>query len=189
MVYLKYKNGDDMMCYEEIASATCCFFGHRKIERTPGLEEALYDTIENLINEEDVHTFLFGSKSVFNTLCHEVVTRLKQQHPAIKRIYVRAEFPYIDDDYKAYLLTAYEETYYPAKILGAGKAVYIQRNYEMIDRSQYCVVYYDENYQPQKVKKDIIAYQPRSGTALAYHYAEKEKKIITNMVQQKERNS
>lgn len=41
--------------------------------------------------------------------------RVKEEYPDIKRIYVRAEFPYINDDYKNYLLKSYEDTYYPEK--------------------------------------------------------------------------
>ena len=57
--------------------------------------------------------FLFGSKSRFDDLCYEAVTELKKKYVHIQRIYVRAEFPYIDESYKSYLLKGYEETYYP----------------------------------------------------------------------------
>lgn len=53
---------------------TCCFFGHRKIEETLELRTKLYDTIERLITDENIDTFLFGSKSEFDALCHETVT-------------------------------------------------------------------------------------------------------------------
>lgn len=49
---------------------TCCFFGHRKIDDTVEMRTRLYETIEKLIVEENVDTFLFGSKSDFNSLCH-----------------------------------------------------------------------------------------------------------------------
>ena len=42
---------------------TCCFFGHRKINETEELKNRLYEIIENLIVNEKVDTFLFGSKS------------------------------------------------------------------------------------------------------------------------------
>ena len=42
---------------------TCCFFGYRKIEETPELKACLVNTIEDLITNKDVDTFLFGSKS------------------------------------------------------------------------------------------------------------------------------
>ena len=102
---------------------TCCFIGHRKIEDTLELRRELYDSIERLITDEKVDTFLLGSKSRFNDLCYELLTAIKEKHPHIKRIYVRAEYSYIDDSYKEYLLKYYEDTYYPEKIIGAGKAV------------------------------------------------------------------
>ena len=76
-------------------------------------------------------TFLFGSKSEFDRLCLKLVTKLKEKYPHVKRIYVRAEFPYINDDYMAYLLKSYDDTYYPEKLIGSGKAAYVERNYEM----------------------------------------------------------
>jgi uncharacterized phage-like protein YoqJ len=79
---------------------TCCFFGHRKITETDELKAKLIETIEKLIVDEKVNTFLFGSKSRFNSLCLELVTEIKEKYPYIKRIYVRAEYPYISENYK-----------------------------------------------------------------------------------------
>ena len=146
---------------------TCCFFGHRTINETVELRQSLINIIEKLITNEKVDTFLFGSKSQFDSLCLELVTKLKQKYPHIKRIYVRAEFPYINDDYLNYLLESYDDTYYPEKIVGAGRAVYVERNCEMIDKSRYCVVYYDRPL------------YRKSGTAIALDYAIKHgRKII-----------
>ena len=149
---------------------TCCFFGHRTIDETEELKTKLTETIEKLITDENVDTFLFGSKSRFDSLCLELVSRLKEKYPHVKRIYVRAEYPDITDDYKAYLLKSYEDTYYPEKLHGAGRAAYVERNYEMINQSQYCVVYYHEP-NPPAIRK--------SGTKIALDYAAKlRRKII-----------
>ena len=78
-------------------SNSCCFFGHRKIKETKELKSKLIELIEKLIAEEKVDTFLFGSKSQFNSLCKEIVTEIKEKYPNIKRIYVRAEYPYISE--------------------------------------------------------------------------------------------
>ena len=150
---------------------TACFFGHRTINETEELKEQLCETIERLIVDEKVNTFLFGSKSRFNDLCHKQVTKYKEKYPHIKRIYVRAEYPNIDESYKAYLLKEYEDTYYPEKIIGAAKAVYVERNYEMIRNSNFCVVYYDEHNAPATRK---------SGTKIALDYAMKQGKEIIN---------
>lgn len=123
----------------------CCFFGHRKITETEVL------------------------KSQFNDLCREIVTVLKEKYPYIKRVYVRAEYPYISEIYKAYLLKNYDDTYFPEKIINFGKAVYVERNYEMINKSSYCIVY---------CEKDYIQKAQKSGTKIALQYANKQKKQI-----------
>ena len=161
----------------------CCFFGHRKIIESERLISGLKTTLEDLIINKNVNTFLFGSRSEFDNLCHEIVTELKTKHPHIKRIYVRAEYQYIDADYRDYLLENYEDTYFPESIGGSGKAIYIKRNYHMIDNCGFCVVYYDDNYTlPQKSHKSTLSYnQPKSGTKTAYEYALKKGVKIINM--------
>ncbi|MBE6709308.1 MAG: DUF1273 domain-containing protein [Ruminococcaceae bacterium] len=148
---------------------TCCFFGHRTINETDELRTKLTATIEKLITDENVDTFLFGSKSEFDRLCLELVTKLKEKYPHVKRIYVRAEYPNITDDYRAYLLRFYDDTYYPEKLRRAGRAAYVERNYEMINNSKYCIVYYDEMSVPVSRK---------SGTKTALEHAMRSDKQI-----------
>lgn len=148
---------------------TCCFFGHREINETEELKIRLRGIIERLIVDEKVDTFLFGSKSRFDSLCLELVSEIKEKYPHVKRVYVRAEFPVIGDDYKAYLLKSYEDTYYPEKIMNSGRAAYVERNHEMIDNSRFCIVYYDEQNAPTTRK---------SGTKIALDYAVKKQKRI-----------
>lgn len=144
----------------------CCFIGHRTIIETDEMKKRLLNEIENLIKDKNVDTFLFGSKSQFDSLCLELVTNMKEKYPHIMRIYIRAEYPVISEDFKEYLLKSYDETYFPEKIIGAGKASYVKRNYEMIDKSNYCVFYY-------------MQLNRKSGTKIALDYAiKREKKII-----------
>ena len=168
---------------EDIKLHSCCFFGHRKINETSELVEMLAKTIELLITDRGVNTFYFGSKSEFDDLCHKIVTELKEKYPHIKRIYVRSAFQHIPDWYEDSLLQHYEDTYFPEHMENAGRASYVERNQEMINKSDFCIVYYDENYAPPKRKnsrRDLTDYQPRSGTKIAYDYAVKKKKIIIN---------
>ncbi len=151
---------------------TCCFIGNRTINETEELKIEITNIIEKLIVEYSVDTFLFGSKSRFNSLCLELVTKIKEKYPHIKRIYVRAEYPDISRDYENYLLENYEETYYPKRISDAGKAVYVERNCEMIDKSMFCVFYYDRQMAPATRK---------SGTKLALDYASKQEKHIIEL--------
>jgi len=162
---------------------TCCFFGHRKIDETEELKNNLNKIIENLIVNEKVNTFLFGSKSEFDRLCLKIVTELKEKYPHIKRIYVRAEYQHINKQYLNYLSESYEDTYYPEQIVNSGRASYAERNQEMINKSKFCVIYYDKNYLPPRrknSKQDLADYQPKSGTAIAYNYAVKKKREIIN---------
>ena len=151
---------------------TCCFFGHREINETEELKSKLMEIIEKLIVDEKVDTFLLGSKSQFNNLCLELVTAIKEKYPHIKRIYVRAEYPDINEQYTNYLLESYEETYYPEHIRSSGRAAYVERNYEMINKSKFCIVYYDEPKAPTTRK---------SGTKIALDYAVKKGKQIINI--------
>ena len=152
---------------------TCCFVGHRKIHETEELKPRLVEIIEDLILDKKVDTFLFGSKSRFNSLCLETVTELKEKYPHIKRVYVRAEYPYISKNYKNYLLESYEDTYYPEKIKNSGRASYVERNCEMINNSRFCIVYYDEPNGPTTRK---------SGTKIALDYAIKQNKNISRVL-------
>ena len=117
----------------------CSFFGHRDTPQTDELKQKVRETVERLIVEEGVDTFLFGSRSKFDDLCHIAVTELKEKHPHIKRVYVRSQYPYIDKLYKDYLLESYDDTILPNRVEKAGKASYVERNQEMINASDFCV--------------------------------------------------
>lgn len=153
-----------------MSSHVCCFIGHREIEETDGLKNGLAALIEALIREEGVEVFLFGSRGRFNALCYETVSHLQQKYPHIKRVYVRAEYPYIQESYETYLLKQYEESYFPPSVLNAGRASYVERNEEMIRKSDVCVFYVQEENPPAK-----------SGAKAAFAYALAQKKRIVNV--------
>ena len=178
------------MRIEAEKSHGCCFFGHRKIDKTSELIERLTKAIEVLITENEVDVFYFGSKSEFDDLCHKVATGLREKYPHIKRVYVRSAFQHIPDWYEDSLLEHYEDTYFPEHMSKAGKASYVERNQEMINKSDFCVFFYDENYLPPRRKnsrKDLFDYQPKSGTGVAYEYAmkKKDKQVLNVFMGQK----
>ena len=81
-------------------------------------------------------------------------------------------------------LLGYEEEFEYKTKYSSGKASYIERNFAMIDDSDYCIFYYNENYKPQKrkyKKNDVFEYQPNSGTSLAYNYAKQKRKNLINI--------
>ena len=157
----------------ETKKNACCVFGLRKITVVAVLKVKLTEIMENLIVSENVGTFFLGSRSQFDSLCCDVLCQLKGKYPHIHRVYVRAEYPVIGPDYEQYLLRWYDETYFPKIAENANRAVYLERNYEMIDKSCVCVVYYNSEYAPKSRK---------SGTQIAYNYALKKKKKIINIL-------
>lgn len=177
---------------------SCSFFGHRNVEITEELKEKVKSIVEDLIIDHNVYTFLFGSRSNFDALCQLVVTQLKEKYNNIKRIAYtcKSESCVLENEKKkweeiysrlykkeVHLCGVEEEREYKSKYV-AGRASYIERNYAMIDNSDYCVFYYNENYMPDMrkySKKNALYYQPRSGTALAYNHAKQKGKIIINI--------
>lgn len=85
---------------------------------------------------------------------------------------MRAEYPYISEQYKNYLPESYGNIYYPDKIMNSGRASYVERNCEMIDNSCCFIVYYDETATPTACK---------SGTKIAFDYAMKKCKNVINV--------
>lgn len=164
-----------------------CFIGHRKISVNETLISQLKNRIEELIANDNFDTFLFGSRSEFDKACLKIVTELKGKYPNVKRVYVRSTYQSISDDYKNYLLTFYDKTYIPDQVTNAGKASYVERNQHMINKSDLCIFYYDENYLPAKKTVPNKHYVPlpygqlKSGTKLAYQYAVSKNKSILNV--------
>ena len=153
----------------------CSFFGHRDTPQTEELKQKVRETVERLIVEEGVDTFLFGSRSKFDELCHIVVTELKEKYPYIQRIAYLCKHESgclagegKDEQRKIKELTGrdvyvreFEDIKKSDRVNSAGRAAYVERNQWMIDESVFVIMYYDEN-------KNTIH---RSGTLLAYQYA------------------
>lgn len=135
---------------------------------TNELCERIRTTVLDLIDNQGVDTFLFGSRSQFDELCLKIVTEIKKIRPNIRRIYVRAEYPYISADYEKYLLTFYDETYMSESIIHASKAIYIECNRHMIDSADICVFY-------------LNSQSMNSGTKIAYKVSLKNNKTTLNL--------
>ena len=160
------------------------FIGHRDIRFGGDLPLRLKELLLTLIDDRGADTFLFGSRSDFDELCLEVVTELQRQRRGIKRVYVRAEYPYVGKGYEEGLLCSYDATYIPSNVAGAGRAAYVERNRHMIDRADICVFYYDEGYEPPPkpaARGRAVGEQPKSGTKIAYEYALRRGKEIVNL--------
>ena len=163
----------------------CCFIGHRKVKDREKVCATVTEIVRDMIVNRGVTVFLFGSKSEFNDLCHEVVTSFMKDCPLIERVVytcksesfvleserekLQALKNLISND-KSELLAFEKEREYQGKFV-AGKASYIERNQAMIDDSDYCVFCYDE-----------CSCLKNSGTKRAYEYAVRKKKVIFNVL-------
>ena len=154
----------------------CCIIGHRKFN-VSNYKERLTELFERLIVKEGVTTFLFGSRSEFNHECFLIVKELKEMYKHIKLVYVRAERQRLTDVDEVSILSYYDETYFSSYAIDAGKYSYIRRNQEMIDKSDYCVFYYNTEY----IKKRNVP--TNSGTEIAYNYAKSAEKTIFNIAE------
>lgn len=181
---------------------SCSFFGHRNVEITEELKSQIKDIIKNLIVNFNVQVFLFGSRSNFDCLCRLAVSELKAEYSNIKRVsytckseacILENQRQEIEKIYERYFgqdvgfMVVEEEIEHKTKQT-AGRASYVQRNKSMIDDSDFCVFFYDENYRPQErkyAKNSLVNYQPKSGTALAFEYAKRKKKSIINVFAKK----
>ncbi len=166
---------------------SCSFFGHREIEKSEDLKNRLEKVIINLIENENVQTFLFGSRSDFDYLCQATVTKLKESYPQIqRRTYTCQSETCTLEKERAYWEKIYSHVFkHPVALLGvkeeiehktkytAGKASYVERNQAMIDDSDFCVFYYNIDYTPPT--------KTNSGTKLAYKYALRKKKKVINL--------
>ena len=65
---------------------TCCFIGHREVPDRSEVYNRTKKIIENLIVNENVKVFHFGSRSAFDDICHEIVTDFQEKYTDINRI-------------------------------------------------------------------------------------------------------
>ena len=160
---------------------TCSFFGHRDTVQSEDLKQKVENIVERLIIEEEVDTFLFGSRSNFDELCHIVVTGLKEKYPYIRRIAYLCEHESgclvgagtslrqkIKDltGHDSYV-AEYEEIKKSDRVNSAGRASYLERNQFMVNDSDYAIFYLDENFDAKY-----------SGTIKTFLYAQKNMKEI-----------
>ena len=154
----------------------CSFFGHRDTEQTEELKVKVREVVERLIVEEGVDTFLFGSRSRFDELCHMVVTELKEKYPHIQRIayLCKHESGCLAGEGKKeqcrikeltgrdVYVPEYEEIKKSGRVNSAGRAAYVERNQWLIDESDFSIIFIKAKY--------LLAHSV-SGTALVYRYA------------------
>ncbi len=153
----------------------CSFFGHSEIEINDDLKNRLSTTIEKLI-ADGYGYFYFGGFGMFDDLCWQIVTKLKDKYPFIKRIYCLFDPRHLrkskrpkwlkDEDYEEFVYLDLDFDWWY-------KRIYF-RNCAIIDRSD-CVIFY-------------VNHTQNSGAYKAMKYA-KGKKAYINLGELENKNS
>lgn len=123
---------------------TVSFFGHRQIEGTLRLENALEEIICRLLQEKEYVEFLVGRDGEFDQLVSSTVKRCKRKmgdhNSALVWVlpYPTSEFKNNEDDYYNY----YDEIEICEAAAGSHyKSAFQVRNRQMVDRSDLVVFY------------------------------------------------
>lgn len=180
---------------ENNVTNTCCFIGHRKIK----VDNVFCVKLKNLIVElidKGVNRFLFGSRSEFDSLCLKIVSDLKEKYPFITRVAYTCKSEgcvleskkeltkeiyskFLKDYVNANKILCVDEEFEHKTKYTADRSSYVERNFAMINDSDFCIFYYDKNY----LLEGKVGYgkSTNSGTRIAYNYAlSKKNKIILN---------
>lgn len=138
-----------------------CFAGHRFDWQNIGIDDKLYETIENLIMQ-GYETFYDGGKGYFDELSALTVAKLKRMYPFIKLIRVLSTYSH--DKEKNMLPTYYTESILPDLDGFHYKMRIIKRNEWIVNHSDVLVCHIVETY--------------KSGAYTMFKYAKRKNKII-----------
>ncbi|MBR5817463.1 MAG: hypothetical protein IKY62_02340 [Clostridia bacterium] len=145
----------------------CSFFGHRELKITDELYSRTACEITRAI-EDGCHTFYFGGYGKFDELCYNIVAKMKEEKPEIKRIYCVAQERYLHKNVPYFKRENYDDVIYLTPTFDYWYKSIYYRNCAMIDKS------------------DIIIFcaekRESSGAYKAYKYAKRKKgKCIVNL--------
>ena len=120
--------------------ACCTFFGHRN---TPcHIEGKLFSVLKELIEKENVDTFMVGNQGDFDSMVKKNLRLLKREFPHIKYSIV---IPYMPVKKEAY--TDFSETVFPEELSGVfPKWAIDKRNKYMISKSEFVVSYVERTH-------------------------------------------
>ena len=144
---------------------TCCFFGHREVFDSVGLN--VYEKICDLIENQNITTFIVGDYGDFDRVTAAMVRKAKKKHNNIKLILIRPYFSKELNTNKDYYAMLYDDIIIPDESANVHfKNAIRKRNEWMIDNSQYIIFYVRRNY---------------DGAYTALRYAQLKEKSFCNM--------
>ena len=143
---------------------TCCFFGHK--DAPSNIFPALVDSIENLITDHSVSSFLVGNQGGFDSMVLRALRHLKRKYPHISYNVVLAYIPTEKQEYDSY---EFGETMIPEGLENVHPRYAISwRNKWMVNESEYVVAYVSHSW---------------GGAAQYLELAQKKNKTIVNIAE------
>lgn len=126
----------------------CTFAGHREI-LLPNIREKAFSAIRKLAEANTSLLFLSGGMGEFDILCENAVRRIKTDYPSL-RIELQLILPYMSqtiNSEREYYLSRYDGILIPSEMSSYHyKAAIKQRNYWMIDHSDFLIAYVHRGY-------------------------------------------
>ena len=148
------------------------FIGPDNFERTKEIMARLRDVIVKLVVSEGADIFLFTNEGFFDNACWQIVTKLQELYPNIRRIYARTEYE-DEDEFLQGIMICYEDTFIPNAVSKAGISANFIRNKIMVDACDVLITYCDvDNVQMPRIKGD---------SEITVEYAHKKKKRVINL--------
>ena len=123
----------------------CSFFGHRDVDVTETLYDAVYKEVVRLL-KKGVRIFYFGGLSDFDALCNQIVQKIAAQNAqfCLKRVFVVAQERHLRKPPRWLKKEDYDEVIFlPLSFGGWYKSLYF-RNCAMIDNSSSVVFFAQE---------------------------------------------
>ena len=149
----------------------CSVFGHSTIDICDELIIRLKLKFEHLIRDENYGIFYFGGFGMFDDLCWQIITELKQIYPHIQRVFCLSDPRHqrISKRPKWLKSEDYEQIIYLDLDFDWWYQRIYFRNVEIINQSDYIVFY--------------VINTNGSGANKALQYAKKKKKSFENIAQ------
>ena len=144
------------------------FFGHSNCPCTSELFERVYALVKHQIMFEGADVFYFGGFSDFDSMCLDVVTKLKEEFPNIMRVFCVPQYKWIRKPPKWLDKNAYDAVEFPTMKFEWWYTCIYYRNCAVIDQSDFIIFYAQEC--------------ARSGTFKTLQYAKKQKKDFINLI-------
>lgn len=149
----------------------CSFFGHKEITITEDLKNRIRGILDQMIKNENFTVFYFGGFGMFDDLCWQIITELKDKYMHIKRVFclVDPRHQRISKRPKCLKVEDYEEFIYLDLEFDWWYTRIYYRNCEIVNQSDFIVFY----------ANDVAS----SGAYKIYQYAKKNRKNLINLAE------